>query len=111
MVDVRFAVQGHPQLIVLRKPRLDPVSGEKIADIRLVAAPIARVSADAFAKILLDLRCERVLGRQVEAVERVIRRLETSGQGTGVEGLRRGDLLVLDLGCPEAVDCEGLRGP
>lgn len=73
-------------------------------DISLAAASIARVSADAFAEILLDLRHERVSGRQVEAVEGVVRRLETSRQGARVEGLRGRDLLVLDLRGPESID-------
>ena len=67
------------------------------------------MSADAFAEILLHLRYERVFGWQIETVEGVIGRLETSGQGTGVESLRRGDFLICDFGGPEGVDCEGLR--
>ena len=109
MIDARFAVQSHPQLIVFREARLDPITGEKIADVRLAAAAIARVSADAFAEILLYLRYERVFGWQIEPVEGVICRLETSGQGTGVEGLGRGDFFICDFGGPEGVDCEGLR--
>ena len=73
-------------------------------DVGLTASSIARVSADAFAEKLLDLRYERVPGRQMEAVEGVIGRLETSRQGTGVVALRRWDLLVLDLRGPERVD-------
>ena len=102
-------MKSHPQLIVLRESRLDSITREKIADIRLVVAPIARMSADAFAEILLDLRYEGVFRRQVEAGEGVIGRLETACQGTGVEGLRRRDLLSADLGGPEVVDGEGLR--
>ena len=109
MVDIGFAVESHPQLIVLRESRLDPVTGENIADIRLAAAPIARMSADAFAEILLYLRYERVSNRQIEAGEGEIGRLETSGQRTGIEGLRRRDLLDFDLRCPEVMDCERLR--
>ena len=67
------------------------------------------MSADAFAEILFYLRYERVFSRQIEAVERVIGRLETPCQGTGVEGLRRRDLLISDLGRPEVIDCERLR--
>ena len=78
-------------------------------NIRLVAAPIARMSADALAEILFYLRYERVSSRQIEAGERVICRLETSCQRTGVEGLRRWDFLICNLGCPEVIDCERLR--
>ena len=102
-------MESDPQLIIWRKSRLDPVTGEKSADIRLVATPIARVSADALAEILLYLRYERVSSRQIEAGERVIGRLETSRQGTGVEGLRRRDFLICNLGRPEVIDCERLR--
>ena len=109
LVDIGFAVESHPQLIVLREPRLDPVTGEKRADIRLIAASIARMSADALAEILLYLRYERVSSRQIEAGECEIRRLETSGQRTGIEGLRRWNFLIPDLGCPETMDGERLR--
>lgn len=97
LVCVRLAVESDPQFIILSKSRLDPVVREKIMDVSLTAASIARVSADAFAEILLDFRYERVSGRQVEAVEGVVRRLETSRQGTRVEGLGGWDFLILDL--------------
>ena len=97
LVCVRLAVESDPQFIILSKSRLDPVVREKIMDVSLTAASIARVSADAFAEIFLDFRYERVSGRQVEAVEGVVRRLETSRQGTRVEGLRGWDFLILDL--------------
>lgn len=73
-------------------------------DISLAAASIARVSADAFAEILLDFRYERVPGWQVEAIEGVVRRLETSRQGARVEGLGGRDLLIFDLRGPESID-------
>ena len=109
LVDIGFAVESHPQLVILREPGLDPVTGEKTFDIRLAAAPIARVSTDALAEVFFYLRYEGISSRQIEAVERVIGRLETSRQRTGVEGLGRRDLLVLDLGRPEVVDGESLR--
>ena len=78
LVDIGFAVESHPQLVILREPRLDLVTWEKTFDIRLAAAPIARVSADALAEIFFYLRYERVFDRKIEAGERVIGRLETS---------------------------------
>ena len=66
-------------------------------DVSLIAASIACVSADAFAKILLDLRNEWVSGRQIKAIESVICRLKTPRQRTGVKASRRWDSLVLDL--------------
>lgn len=104
LICVRLAVESDPQFIIFSESRLDPVVREKVMDVSLTAASIARVPADAFAEILLDFRYERVSGRQVEAVEGVVGRLETSRQGTGVEGLRGRDFLVLDLRGPELVD-------
>lgn len=108
LVGTGLTVESYPQLVVLGETRLDPVAREEIADVGLVAAAIARVSADAFAEILLDLGEERVSGRHIETVEGVIRRLETPRQRTGVVALGCGDLLVLDLGRPERIDCKGL---
>lgn len=66
-------------------------------DVGLIAASIACMSADTFAKILLDLGNEWVSGRQIKAIESVICRLKTPCQGTCVKALRRWDFLVLDL--------------
>lgn len=104
LICVRLTVQSDPQFIILSKSRLDPVVREKIMNVSLTAASIARVAADAFAEILLDFRYERVSGRQFEAVEGVIGRLETSRQGARVEGLRGRDFLVFDLRGPELID-------
>ena len=83
-------------------------------DVRFAAASIACMSADTFAEILLYQGYEWVSSWQIQAAESVIRRLETPRQGTGVEALGRGDLLILDLGCPEFVDgqslCDSERG-
>ena len=101
-------MQRHPQLIILRKARLDLIAREQVANVRFTAASIACVSADAFAEILLDQRHERVPGRQILPGEGVVRRLETPRQGTGVVVLGRGDLLVRNLRRPECVDGQGL---
>ena len=72
-------MQRHPQLIILRKVRLDPIIREQIPNIRRAAAPIARVAADAFAEKLLDQGHEGVPGGQIQAVEGVVGRLEAAG--------------------------------
>ena len=69
------------------------------------------MSADAFAEILLDLGHERVSDRQIEATERVIRRLQAPRQGTGVVALRRGDPLIPNLRRPKPVDRHSLADP
>ena len=108
LIRTRLAMQRHPQLIILRKVRLDPIIREQIPNIRRAAAPIARVAADAFAEKLLDQGHEGVPGGQIQAVEGVVGCLEAPGQGTGVVALRGGDFLSCYLGCPEVVDGEGL---
>ncbi len=66
-------------------------------DVGLIAASIARMSANTFAEILLDLGYEKVSGRQIKAIESVICCLKTPCQGTCVVTLRCGNLLILDL--------------
>ena len=97
LVCTSLAMESYPELIVLSKTRLDLVAWEKIADIGLIAASIACMSANPFAEILLDLGYERMCGRQIKAVESVICGLKTSCQGTCVVALRCRNLLILNL--------------
>lgn len=97
LVGIGLAVESYPKLVVLSETGLDPIAWEEVVDECPVAAPIARVSTDAFAEVLLDLWHERVSGRHIKAIESVVCRLETSSQGTCVVALRRGNLLILNL--------------
>ena len=54
LVCAGLAVESYPEFVLWSEARLDSVAWEKIVDIGLVAASIARVSADTFAEILLN---------------------------------------------------------
>lgn len=54
LVCAGLAVESYPELVLWSEAGLDPIAWEKIVDIGLVAASIARMSADTFAEILLD---------------------------------------------------------
>ena len=54
LVCAGFAVESYPELVVWSEAGFDPVAWEKIVDVGLVAASIARMSAYTFAEILLD---------------------------------------------------------
>ena len=53
LVCAGLAVESYPELVLWSEAGFDAVAWEEIVDVGLVAASIARMSADAFAEILL----------------------------------------------------------
>ena len=65
LVDVRFAVQGLPEGVILREPGFDLVRGERVVDVGLAAAAVAGVPADALAEEFFHCGDEGVAVREV----------------------------------------------
>ena len=97
-----------PELVVFGEGALELPGREQVVDVRLVAAVVAGVRADALAEELFDRRQEWARLWQRQVAVGVVCGLKAARQRRGVVGLWRLDALVFDQRGPEDVVRNGL---